>query len=304
MKKLFILGAALFGTIALSGANLNSHLSEPVSVVYAEEETPVETECYVTIAETKNGTITVDKTEGNIGDIVSITAKHDLFYLVKNVSVNGVDLIESEETSGLFTFALVAGENLISATFAVDQDLLGELSVIYEQAKNKDWTNLFTLENVLRIVSWVLEGGILIAVIRYFVKDKKLEKKLEETVSEKINQIIPETTVKTVKETVETVATPIFTNLNKEITGLKQAIGVMAECYALQQEGTPESKIAIIQALKRLNLGENITFENVENYIKDLEERVKKTYEDVLAKLDKISGKEEEKGEEDEKTVF
>lgn len=296
MKKRFILGA-LFGLMAFSSICLcSTDTNVGDHIVYAEEIVEEENDSvgYVTITNCKNGTISVDKTTGVVGELVNITAQHDMFYLIDSVSVNGVSLVESETTKGLFTFALVEGENVITAKFVVDQGLLGELSTIYEQAKNKDWTNLFTLENILRIVSWMLEGGLLIAIVRYFVKDKKVAKQLEETVSEKINEIIPETTKQTVEQTVNAVATPIFNNLQGELIALKEGISILAECYALQQEGTPESKLAIIQALKKVNLGNQTTVENVEKYLKDLEERMKKTYEEVIAKLNSISSQKEE----------
>lgn len=265
-----------------------SNYAENNQIVLAEEETPVY-DCYVTIGEAKNGSISVDKTEGNVGDLVTVNVQHDLFYLIDTVSVNGTALIESETTDGLYTFALVEGENLLVASFVVDQELLGDLSTIYEQAKNKDWTNLFTMDNVIRVISWLLEGGILIAIVRYYIKDKKLEKKVEDATKASINKIIPETTKQTVIESVNAVTTPIIKNFELEVSELKNAMGVFAECFALSQEGTPESKIAIIDSLKNLNLGNNITIENVEKYVKDLKERAEKAYNDAMEALSKIS---------------
>lgn len=270
--------------------------SEETSEATSEEtseETPVLTG-YVTLGSCSNGEISADKLEGNVGDIITITAKHDMFYVVQSVTVNGNALIESETTSGVFTFVLVEGENLVTATFVIDQALLGDLTTIYEQAKNKDWTNLFTIDNVLIIVKWVLDCGILVALIRYYVKDKKLEKKLEDKVQSVIGEIIPDTTKDTVIKTVQTVVTPIFTELGGEMATITKAMSVFAECLALAQENTPEARLAIIQNLKSLNLGDEATINGTKKYIENLVSRSEKAYRETIAALEKITQKNQE----------
>ena len=187
--KLALFGVGLFALTGLGvGLSLKQEakVNEPM-IVLAEGEDPVDPEtpetpetlpCQVVIGTTKHGSIKTDITEGNVGDICTITAKHDLLYKVGSVSVNGVALIESETTSGEFSFALAEGENKITATFVIDEELCGDLSDIIREATEQDWNNLFTVDNVIVLVKWVLDGGILIAMIRYYVKDKRLEKKL------------------------------------------------------------------------------------------------------------------------------
>lgn len=287
MKKritlLAMLGIAFFGLI---GFNIVNHATPIIS--HAENETQ-EYECYVTIAQFENGEVFIDKEQGNVGEIVNVTVKHDLFYLVNFVSVNGNALIENEQTSGLYSFALVQGENLLSVSFVIDQELLGDLSVIYEQAKNKDWTHLFSVDNVLRIVSWILEGGILIAIIRYFVKDKKLTEKLEKATRETVSNIIPESTRQSVAETISTVINPMVSNLGRDIGKTNHCVSVLVECIALMQENTPEAKLAILQNLKKLNIGENVTLNNVEEYIKSFVERTEKAYKETMQAIEEMA---------------
>ena len=189
MKKGIKLALFGLGLFALGGLGVGltlkqeAKINEPM-IVFAEgeeDETPEALPCQVLIEATKHGSIITDITEGNVGDICTITAKHDLLYKVGAVSVNGVALIESETTSGEFSFALVEGENKITATFVIDEELCGDLTDIIREASEKDWDNLFTVDNVIVLVKWVLDGGILIAIIRYYVKDKRLEKRLKIT---------------------------------------------------------------------------------------------------------------------------
>ena len=139
--------------------------AEPTPIATATEE-PEVFESKIVLPETlKPGKIKVDKLEGHVGDIVSITASHDLFYTVSYVAVNGVNLVEDAEISGLYTFALAEGENVITAKFVVDKELLGQVAPIVEQIQNGDWANLFTVENVIRIVTFLLGGGLLLAMV-------------------------------------------------------------------------------------------------------------------------------------------
>ena len=152
--------------------------------------------------------------------------------------VNGTALIEDEDIRGKFVFTLVAGDNLITAAFVLDEELLGEIAPYLAEIENGGdfWTIISRPETIIAIVKWLLDGGILIALIRYYVKDKKLEKKLEDKVQETINKIIPQTTKDVVLNSLETTIIPIFTQLITDNGEMKKALGVFAKCMALSQE--------------------------------------------------------------------
>lgn len=290
------LGIASVCAIGLGTLKVTSHAALAEDETTTETDTTTETttdeevfECTVVIAETKHGTVTVDKEKGHVGEIVTITANHELFYLVENVNVNDNNLVESEETSGVYTFALVEGVNTINVKFSIDKALLGELSVIVDQAANKDWKNLFSVENVIRIVAFLLNGGILIAVVRYFIKDKRLESKVESSVKETVNKVIPETTKQIVLSTIEEFITPIFTMLQDNMDSIIQAIETFSKCLALSQENTPESRIAIIDELSKLNIGDANVTEQVKRFIEEALAKHRAEMEQMMSKISEIS---------------
>lgn len=319
MRKNFKLALCGLGLFAVAGFGIGFALHneatvrQPIVVLAEEEEIPevpeepevVELPCQVVLAKYEHGSISVDIKEGNVGDICTITAKHDLLYKVASVSVNEVELIESEATRGEFRFALVEGENKISASFVVDEELCGTLTTIVQQAGDKDWTRLFSVENVIILVKWILDGGILIAMIRYYIKDKRLEKKLENKVQQTIAQIIPETTEKTVLTTVEKVITPMFEETKADYVEIMKGLTVFAKCMALAQENTPESRNAILDVLSGLKIGDLDTINEVKRYIEDALNRHNKAYEETLKAIkelgeknaNNISEKKEEKDE-------
>ena len=260
---------------------------EPTVTEPIEEEPVVEEvfECSVVIGQAKHGKITVDKTEGHVGDIVKVTAKHDMFYIISSVSVNGTSLVESEETSGEFTFALVEGVNTITAKFVIDKDLLGDLSEIVDQVANKDWENLFSVDNVVRIVMFLTSGGLLFAMIRYYIKDKKLEEKLESAVKEVLRKQVPALTESTVKKAVEEIIIPYFIKTQVSIEEQENAILVFSRCMALAQENTPEAKIAITKELSSLKLSDKATIAAIEKHIMDFMAETDRRQKELLEKM-------------------
>ena len=301
--KLLLCGLGLF---ALGGIGMGLSVAKSYApvVAYAEGEEPeepsepevVEEElpCKVVIAEVKHGSVEVDIKEGNVGDICTIMARHDLLYKVEGCVANGVLLEEDPEISGKFCFALIEGDNIIGVSFVVDEELCGALTKIVQEASDQDWTRLFTVENAIVIVKWLLDGGILIAMIRYFVKDKRLEKKLEDKVQETINKQIPETTKQVVLATVEQVITPMFTETKADYVELMKAANVLAKCFALAQEGTTDSKRAILDELSGLKIGDLETIGEVKKAIEEMVERHTKAYNDTLAAIKELGEKNKE----------
>lgn len=251
-----------------------------------DEEKP----CKVVIEKSEHGSVEVDITEGKVGDIVTITAKHDMLYKIKGVYVNGTALIEDENTSGLFVFSLVEGENKITAEFVVDEELCGTLTDIISEATNKDWTNLFSMENVITLVKWLLDGGVLIAMVRYFVKDKRLADKLEEKVKETCEKIVPETTKNSVIENTKTIIEPMFNQVVQDGALARQLMGVMVKCMVLMQQNTPEAKIAILDEFEKLKgIADLDSIANIKKYIEEAVSQHSKAYEETLARIKNIS---------------
>lgn len=300
MKKISLLLAIVgFGTIVgFSTINTNNYVE-----VRAEDEIvdPI-AECTVEIEKIKNGTITASIVEGKEGDICELDIKANLFYLIESVKVNDVTLTEDENISGLYKFALVKGINKVVVKIVINESLLGELSTIYEQAKNKDWTNLFTVENVIHLIKWVLDCGILIAIIRYYIRDKRLANKVEKATKDSIEKIIPTATKETVIATVNEVLAPIFSQLKADNVELTKAMTVFAKCMALAQEDTPESRTAIIDMLSHLQISDQKTLNEVKAYIDKLFADHISTINGVIETLNEIKEENAKNIEEDSQT--
>lgn len=256
----------------------------------ASSEQPSEKACKVVIEKPSHGTIEVDLAEGDVGEIATITAKHDILYKIGFVAVNGVNLIEDEETAGKFSFALIEGDNVVTSSFIVDEELCGTLSTIVAEAGEKDWTNLFTMENVITIIKWVLDGGILIAVVRYFIKDKRLAEKVEKSVKDTTEKIVPEATKQAVLEDTKALIEPMFEQVVQDGALARQLMCIVVKSMVLMQQNTPEAKIAILDEFEKLKgIVDADSIESVKKYIEESVERHAKAWDETMARLQKIS---------------
>ena len=279
--------------ISAEESSLESVSEEASEEVSSEEQSQEEVfECKVIIAKAAHGSVTVDKTEGHVGDIVTIKADAELFYLVETMKVNGTDLVESEEEAGTYMFALVEGENTITAKFVVDKELLGEFSTIYEQIQNGDWTQLFSVRNIITVVSFLLSSGLLIAMVRYYVRDKKIEKKLEQWVKDTLNKMLPDTTKKAVTDCMREILLPFFeeyfADWDVKMEDMENSMIVFSRCMALAQENTPEAKMAITKELSSLKLSDQAAISGVEQKIKQFIEEQSLRMNELIKKMDEM----------------
>lgn len=291
-----LLGLCAFGGAMVSATHFQTQENAIVAFAEGDEETPEEEvfECSVVFDTFQHGKITADKVEGHVGDVVTLTAKHDLFYLVDFVAVNGTNLVEDTEISGKFSFALVEGENKITANFVVDEELLGVFSQMYEQATNKDWTNLFSVKNVVTIVNFILSSGLLIAIVRYFIKDKKLAAKVEAQVKQSVEKIIPESTKAAVIKETEEILTPMFAQITGHEEKIVHVVSVLIKCIALMQENTPESRTAILNELSKLDMGNGEVIEQAKKVIEEYAKQKMAEINEMLGKLDSITERNKE----------
>lgn len=140
---------------------------------------------------------------------------------------------------------------------------------------------------IVAFVKWLFEGGILIVIIRYFVKDKALAGKLENTVTNTIATVVPAQTQAIVTENIEKLITPIFTQLTANMLEQRRIMGVFCKCFALSQGGSQNSA-QIIEELSKLNLTDQAILDNVKAYIDSLFAANKQAIADSMKALTEI----------------
>lgn len=221
------------------------------SVVFAEESGTPNYPCKVVYAEMHYGDAIASIEEGNVGDVVTIICKPYALCSVESVQVNGVDLTVNED--GYYQFCLVEGENVISATFSIDQEQVAAIASIYNQTKEKGLKSLFTMENLFNLVSWAItilfSSGFLITLI----KTKMIKSKTSEDVVKTTQLTIKDSTKETLSNFMENDIKPILLDTEEKIAGTNKITEALCRCIILMLDGTSDSKMAIIKELTSLS---------------------------------------------------
>lgn len=294
MSKKFSLGC--LGLLMCAGIGVGAYLSTNSFATYAVDEVStsiVEEEeailpCKVSLSACEHGEVKASVLEGEVGDICILTLKSEMFYVIGEVKVNGVAILPIEGKTNEYQFALAKGENVVSVKFIIDTELLGKFSSIYEQVANKDWTNLFSFNNVMTIVSLVFKSGILAGLIVYVLKWKKIAQKVAITTKNEVDKALPIIAEKTNEITLNNVQ-PVFENLEGQMLEIKKALATFSKCFALMQQGDEDSKRAILDELSTLNLSDYATLEEIKSTINKFFEDAKKQYEDTLAQINSLA---------------
>lgn len=266
MRKFLIV--ALLSSLAMVAPLSKSNLA------YAEEVQVEETVTYsstVTIASQKGGEIIVDILEGNAGDKATAHVSPYVLYKIENVTVNGVNLTANEE--GNYEFLLVEGENIISATFVVDNEELGAIANLLADAKDGEWDEILTLSNLITVVYWLITTIFTSGFFVTLLKSKKIKAKTTEEITAIVETIVSSKLGDGVKSFLQETILPLFEQYNVKINYTEETCKVLARCFALSQENTPEARLAIINELTKFKTAE-----------KDLNEEVTKIINEQIAK--------------------
>lgn len=230
--------------------------------------------CKVVLQPCQYGDMLADKEGGNVGDIVTLVAKPYSLFGVESVTVNGVALTQNED--GNYNFSLVEGENVVVATFKVNQEEISYILGLIEKAKDGDWEDIFSLKNLFTIISWVISlftaGGLCITLL----KKQKIKAKTAEEISAAVEEVTKGETSKAVNAFMEKILGPSFDMFGEKLKEINEMCSSMAKCMVLAQENTPEARLAIIQELSKTN-----------EKAQDLAEEVKKIVHDEMSATEK-----------------
>ena len=230
--------------------------------------------CKVVLQPCQYGDMLADKEGGNVGDIVTLIAKPYSLFGVESVTVNGVALTQNED--GNYNFTLVEGENVVVATFKVNQEEISYILGLIEKAKDGNWEDIFSLKNLFTIISWVISlftaGGLCVTLL----KKQKIKAKTAEEISAAVEEVTKGETSKAVNAFMEKILGPSFDMFSEKLKEINEMCASMAKCMVLAQENTPEARLAIIQELSKTN-----------EKAQDLAEEVKKIVHDEMSATEK-----------------
>ena len=112
----------------------------------------------------------------------------------------------------------------------------------------------------------------------------KIEQKIEKTVAE----VVPEATKNIILEALKELLAPYFSKIEEGIIDISEVCVVLCRCFALAQENTPESRIAITKELSSLKLSDKASISMIEEKIKEFIKDQGDKMANVLASLANI----------------
>lgn len=265
--KIFLVLFSIFASVSI--------LFLAFAPVYAEENTESEAgevvnenyPCKIVESISDGGDVLFDITEGNVGDTVTAYVKPDLLFSVTSVVINGNQVQLDDD--GKYQFQLIDGENVVSIEFNIDNEKLEEISAIINGVKEKGIKSLFTIENLLNLLSWFLSifmsSGFLITLI----KNKKIESKTTDKLSELYSNLTKKELGLIINKFLDGTVSKILDTQTLKIDKIDECIKALARCMILSQENSPEARLAIITELTNLNDDNEVLSARIRNIVKE-----------------------------------
>lgn len=287
IKKILCLGGLFLGVFTLTlGAKVYAADEEPTQPVITETTpdittsiTPVETTtdneqeneettypCQVVEMVTTGGNVLTDITEGNVGDKVTAYIKPDFLFSTSLVKINDVEQTITKD--GVYEFELVEGKNVITVEFKVNNEKLTEIAELLSTVKEKGFASLFTVDNLLILVYWVLTALFSSGFFITLIKSKKLKTKTVEEVQSAISAQIGVENAKLLNDFLNNVLDKALATITTKMDNVDDCMKVLTRCFILSQENTPESRLAIINELTKLTTSEEALTNKIKAIVK------------------------------------
>lgn len=247
------------------------------------EETPSETEKtgIVVIGATEHGDVLCDIESGKVGDIATLYVKGDFLYSVESVKMNGTDLVAME--NGNYQFYLVEGENLVTATFKVNNEQVEEITKIIDSVKENGIGSLLTVDNLLTLIYFLISAIFSSGFFVSLLKSKKLKTQTIDDVSRETKKVLEKCTKEEIVNFLKNTIQPTVEKMLDKVDEVNEISTTLCECFILAQENTPEARLAIIDKLTKLQTANKELSEQIRQIIMEQ----KKAEEEKIAERDK-----------------
>lgn len=222
---------------------------------------------YITIKESDGGIVEASILGGNVGDVVVLNIKPEFLYDIEQVIVNG-ETIQADE-NGEYKFSLIGGENIVTTTFVVSEAKLEKIAEIISSAKNNKWDEVFTVSNLIQLISWAITGLMGSGFLAYLWANRKKKIKTPDEMITKITDNLGISLSKSTEALIVKLITPFFDKVSTRVDNVYDVMMTLCKCCILMQDGTPESRLAIANELAQLKTSDDKLAAQVKKIIED-----------------------------------
>lgn len=236
---------------------INGNKLEPIA-----EEYP----CKVVGVFTSGGDVMFDKEYGNVGDIITFYAKPDFLFNVSLIKINGEEIKISKD--GKYQFELVEGNNVVTVDFKINNEKLTEIADLINGVKEEGFASLFTVSNLLNLITWavgvLLSSGFFITLI----KSKKLKAKTVDEVVDVVKSTLKDENAKILLNFLKNLMKPTLDKITLKMDSVDECMKVLCRCILLSQDDTPQNRLAIIEELTKLQNNDETLTEQIRSIVK------------------------------------
>ncbi len=278
VKTILLLTSAVGATV-----NPGAIMEENVDENQTSEVQTVEDTAFVKFDVFNGGDVFASVESGKAGDIVTLVVKPNFLYKLKGVYVNGTQLTETE--NGQYVFILADGDNTVTADFEIDNEQVKKIYDVMQSVKKNGVSSIITPGNVITMVSWVINMFFASGFFITLLKTKKIKSKTIEAFSEECKKVIAEINAEETKKFLESVMGPTLNKLLDKIDLSNASVQTLCRCFVLEQENTPEARLAIIEELTKLNNSDKDLSDKIKQIVN---EEIKTQEENKQATIDSI----------------
>ena len=151
-------------------------------------------------------------------------------------------------------------------------------------AEQGNWEDIFSLHNLINLISWGISLLVGSGLLLTLVKCKKIEAKTTEQVS----AASQESAKAAINEYFETVIVPVLEKQAAKLESSNNAIYTMARCMTLAQENTESSRLAIVDELTKLVVTDTNLATQVKTIIAEQVSQLKQVEEEKKISIEEL----------------
>ena len=172
-------------------------------------------------------------------------------YKIDSVNWNGAAVATIEGYDYSYELAKPATEGTYNLSITFVKTMLS-----YKDITNVEWASLFTTQNLMVALSWVVLFGFTLAM---FVANRKLKKNEQYTLSgvkksivDYVDAKLGQEFAKKTEEFLDVTVKQTYIGIDKKLNTVDETVASMARCMMLLADGTPEARVTLLKELSTI----------------------------------------------------
>lgn len=131
-----------------------------------------------------------------------------------------------------------------------------------------NWAGLFTVDNLMKLIYFVLTLFLGSGFFITLLKSKKIQAATTNQITQTVIQTLSSGTTESFNNFFKNTLTPLLDQYNIKISDMDSTMKTLLKCFTLSQENTPESRLAIAEELEKLKTSDAETTAKVKEIVK------------------------------------